>query len=98
MKKIYPIIIIVFLTACQGAGNNRLGKDFGLFQETPVWELAKAVRAEDVAEIKRIVAERQQKVDYQEPKFGSTLLMLAVLNEKYESCEALLEMGADANS
>lgn len=71
--------------------------DFRLFQETPVWELAKAVQDQKVSKIKRLVKEEKLDVDFQESKYGNTLLMLAVKNEKYQSCETLLELGADPN-
>lgn len=36
-------------------------------------------------------------VNYRESKFGQTLLMLAINNDKYESAKALLEVGANPN-
>ena len=41
--------------------------------------------------------EKQVNIDFQEPRFGQTLLMLAVTNQQYTSCKTLLELGADAN-
>jgi hypothetical protein len=74
-----------------------LGNDYRLFQGTPVWNLAKAVQDEKVDEIKRIVQEEKVDVDYQETKFGNTLLILTVGNQHYNSCKALLELGANPN-
>jgi uncharacterized protein len=74
-----------------------LGNDYRLFQGTQAWELAKAVWDEDVAAIKRIITETEVGVDFQEPRFGNTLLMLAVQNQQYTSAKALLELGADPN-
>jgi len=71
--------------------------DFRLFQETPVWELAKAVQDQYLIKIKKLVKEEKVDVDFQESKYGNTLLMLAVQNEKYQSCKTLLELGADPN-
>ncbi|MFT4996466.1 MAG: ankyrin repeat protein [Flavobacteriales bacterium] len=59
--------------------------------------LAKAVEKEDTSAIHRIVSEQGLDVNYQEPKFGETLLMWAVQYEKYESCKVLLKLGADPN-
>lgn len=55
--------------------------DFRLFQETPVWKLAKAVQDQKLSKIKRLVKEEKLDVDFQESKYGNTLLMLAVKNE-----------------
>ena len=74
-----------------------LGNDYRLFQETPAWNLAKAVEDENIEEIKRIVQGTAVDVDYQEERFGQTLLMLTVGNQHYNSCKTLLELGANPN-
>ena len=74
-----------------------LGNDYRLFQQTPAWNLAKAVQDENIAEIKRIVQEEKVDVDYQESRFGHTLLMLTIKNQQYNSCKTLLELKADPN-
>lgn len=56
-----------------------LGKDYRLFQNTPLWTLAKAVKQENLAEIKRITSNDSLDLNYQEPKYGMTLLMLTVM-------------------
>lgn len=87
---------IVFLHSC----NNIFylpGFDFSLFSKTPVRELAIAVEKEDVEKILEILNDQSISIDYQEPKFGHTLLMLAVANNKVKSTEILLENGANPN-
>jgi uncharacterized protein len=74
-----------------------LGNDYRLFQGTPVWNLAKAVQDEDTDKIKKIVNEEKVNIDYQEAKFGETLLMVTMRNKQYNSCKTLLELGADPN-
>jgi uncharacterized protein len=69
--------------------------DYRLFQETPVWELAQAVEKQDSTAIRRIIKEEDVDVDYQEPKFGNTLLIVSVINQHLISSEALLKSGAD---
>lgn len=73
------------------------GNDYRLFQETPIWNLAKAVQDENVEEIKRIVKKDSVDVNYQESKFGHTLLILTIKNQHLNSCKTLLELGADPN-
>jgi ankyrin repeat protein len=73
------------------------GNDYRLFQGTPAWELAKAVQDEDTVRLVHLVRQQQVPVDYPEPRFGKTLLMLTVANEQYRSCKTLLELGADPN-
>jgi ankyrin repeat protein len=100
------ILLLFFLLFLTSSCNDRekivdksklLGYDYRLFQDTPAWNLAKAV--EDEATVK-IIAEVKKKgvnPDFQEPKFGNTLLMMAIQNGDYESVKTLLELGADPN-
>jgi len=95
-------LIIILVASCTGQDTvvdkgKLLGNDYRLFQETPVWEIAKAVWQEDTAAINKIVKENKADIDFQEVKFGQTLLMLTVRNQNYNSCMALLELGADPN-
>lgn len=92
------ILCFLLLLSCGNVDRNKLlGNDYRLFQGTPAQELAEAVEDEDTENIRRIVQEQKVPVDYQETRFGQTLLMLAVQNEDYKSCKALLELGADPN-
>ena len=54
------------------------GYRFTNFENTKAWELAKAVQDEDVTNIERLVAENPKIINYQEPKYGNTLLMLTI--------------------
>lgn len=74
-----------------------LGIDYRLFQGTEAWELAKAVDDGDTIAIKKQVLTNKVNVNYPEPLYGKTLLMLSVMNGQYNSCKALLESGADPN-
>lgn len=74
-----------------------LGNDYRLFQDTPVWGLAKAVQDEDTSLIVELAKVGNLEIDYQEAKFGNTLLVLAIKNDDYKSVKALLELGANPN-
>jgi len=95
-------ICLVFFMSCSDREtivdkDSLLGNDYRLFQETPAWNLAKAVWDENIPEIKRIVQEEKIDVDYQDERFGHTLLMLTVKNQQNKPCEVLLELGANPN-
>lgn len=68
-----------------------------IFKGTPVWELALAVKGEKTRTIEKLAKENPDLLNYQEPKYGATLLLWAVGMEKYKSAEALLKCGADPN-
>ncbi|HTB32494.1 MAG TPA: ankyrin repeat domain-containing protein [Bacteroidia bacterium] len=74
-----------------------LGVDYRLFQDTPAWELAKAVRDGDTDKIKFDVSKNKTLLSFREPRLGHPLLEMAVMNKNYPSVKMLLELGADPN-
>lgn len=66
-----------------------------IYKDTPAWELAKAVKGENVKKIAKIAKENPEILDYQDPLYDTTLLFWSVAMEKYKSAEALLKAGAD---
>lgn len=74
-----------------------LGNDYRLFQDTPIWVLAKAVEDNDVEKIKEEVVHNKVNINYQESRFGNSLLMLAITNSQYKTTEELLKLGANPN-
>lgn len=103
MKIHYLIFAFLFLMSSCTSREQKvdksklLGNDYRLFQDTPAWDLAKAVEDENTELIKKIIKEGEVDVNYQEPRFGQPLIMLAVINEQYASCKVLLELGANPN-
>lgn len=112
MKKIIWIIILILccLTACwfavsiffmlfsneHGHGELR-GNDYDLFKETPAWELAKAIKDCDTYKMEELIIKNPTIIDYQEPKYGNTLLMMTIMNQQYKQFRLLLDNNADVN-
>jgi hypothetical protein len=71
--------------------------EVAIFKKTPVWDLAKAVKSQNVKKIKRILNKSPELIDYQDPDYGVTLLSWSIGTERYKSAKALLEMGASVN-
>lgn len=94
-------LISILIMSCQNSISTNEGEyqinNINIYKNTPVWELAKAVKSENRKKIAEITKEYPQLLDYQEPKYGATLLLWAVGMEKYKSAEALLIAGADPN-
>ena len=102
MKKLISISFLVCLTSCYNQEtlvdkSKLLGMDYRLFQSTPAWNLAKAVKIGDIKKIKEEVIQKKVPVDYLESRFGHTLLMMAIYNGEYESAKTLLVLGANPN-
>lgn len=104
MKKliVFNLVAIFLFISCNNRENvvdkeKLLGNDYRLFQNTSAWELAKAVEDQDTVKIEEILNNKKINIDFQETKFGSTLLMLSIINNQYQSAKILLEMGANPN-
>jgi ankyrin repeat protein len=98
----YVLAVVLLGTGCTSRDSSvdkskLLGGDYRLFQETPAWTLAKAVEDGDTAKIRQEIQIKKDMIGFREPRFGRTLLMLAVLNMNYPSVKTLLELGADPN-
>ncbi len=105
MKFYFLNIILPFLLSIlTGCKSSYTPEDYELFRNTPVWDLAKAVRSNDTTEIKLLVNEIGLDINYREPIYGYTVMMTALQNSrsyfhqtKKGTLEALLQLGADPN-
>ena len=79
MKLLKNVVIVSCLIAsifssCDIDWEESPGYRFGLFKDTPLWELAKAVKHEDTAAIRELIQEKHFDVNYQlRPHWGETL-------------------------
>jgi len=101
---ILEIILSCLLLSCSNMNRDRqvdnkdlTGNDYRLFQITPAWELAKAVQDEDEKLINEILSKDPKLINYQEPKYGNTLLKLTIMNQQIKPFEILLKNRADIN-
>lgn len=96
------ITFSVILSSCQFNDKETEKMEYkitniNIFKDTPVWELVLAVRDQEVDTIEKIAKNEPKLLDYQDLKYGSTLLLWAIGMEKYNSAETLLKCGADPN-
>ena len=82
MKQLFIFITLTFTLNSCGFNFEPKGYNFDNFKDTPLWELAQAVRADDAVKVKQILKENKLEIDFKEPKFQQTLLALAIQNEK----------------
>ncbi|MFY7936930.1 MAG: hypothetical protein ACOVOQ_06120 [Flavobacterium sp.] len=80
MKKLLLLFFISNFCSCNFE-QEIPGFRFDNFENTPIWDLAKAVRDGDIDEIKNQVLNKKVNIDYQESYFGMTLLSLAIVNK-----------------
>lgn len=102
MRTLNIFFLLLFFASCKNQETKFekaqfLGNNYRLFEKTPVWELAKAVEDEDTTKIGEILNNKKIDINFQEPKFGGTLLSLSIMNSQYQSAKTLLELGANPN-
>lgn len=98
MRHLLLLVLFVCSSCTEPNVKDMLGDDFRLYKHTPAWSLAKAVEDEDTTEISKQVLQMHISVDYRDPEYKQTLLMLATSTNKIESVKKLLELGANPNA
>ena len=98
MRHLLFLVFFVCSSCTEPNVKDMLGDDFRLYKHTPAWSLAKAVEDEDTTEISKQVLQMHISVDYRDPEYKQTLLMLATSTNKIESVKKLLELGANPNA
>lgn len=104
IRKFWLLILFLIMISCNNIDREKkvdksklLGKDYRLFQETPAWELAKAVWDDDIGRIDEEIKKNPSIINYQENKYGRTLLHLSSYNDNYDAFKELLKLGANPN-
>lgn len=95
-------VLLIVLSSCKtNQKETYMGEykitDINIFRDTPVWELALAVKKQEIQIIKKILQKEPELVNFQEPRYGASLLFWAIGMEKYNSAEVLLKCGANPN-
>lgn len=100
MKTIIMISFVFIFGQCTKSSedNNYLADNVRLFENTDGWEIAKAIEKDDASKVKSLVTgDHKKNINFQENKFGQSLLMWSIYCNKFESYKVLLAMGADIN-
>ena len=95
MKK--NILLLLFIFSINSYALELPGFRFSNFQNTDVWELAKAVRDDDEKMIKELIKKSNLKIDLKDSKYQQTLLTLSIVNDKRKAFLELLKAGANPN-
>ena len=91
------VLLLIIFFSCQVPKEKMTGRNIRLWQDTPGWKLAKAVRSGDTIRINEILLRDSIDIDYREPIFGQSLLFWAIWHNKTEMVQFLLSKGADPN-
>jgi hypothetical protein len=74
------------------------GYSFDLFKGTPVEKVAIAAKHNNLKNILFFLKDTNIDLEYRDKKWGQTILMVAVMNNKHKVIEALLQGGANPNT
>lgn len=104
MKKCVFIVLcmlcclFMYCTAQQSYSSEEIDfTDIRLFNQTPAWELVKAIEKDDSKKIKEILHKNPNLINYQEPVYGMSPIRRAVGRRKYAATKTLIECGVDLN-
>lgn len=93
---IYTILLVLLLMACNRTEHGLYrGDNIKLFEETPVYELAKAVLEDDTAQISYLVKVKKLPLEYRERVWKESIIAFACCNDKKLSFDKLLDLGAE---
>jgi ankyrin repeat protein len=97
--KIIIIYSLLFISCSSNILNSSElpGFNFDNFKDTPLEKLALAVRSENLSKIESIVKNDSVNIDFAEKKYNNTILLCAVVNNKLDATEKLLQLGANIN-
>jgi len=99
-----PLLLFLFTVStvlkvgCQIPNASMPGFDYRIFKHTPCWELAKAIDANDSSKVRQLAQEQHMAVNCFDPHYGTSLLDVAIINNKTEAFEALLQAGVNVNA
>lgn len=91
-------IVVHITTSCSHQPDSYLASDIRIYKNSEVWELAQCVEKDDTVCIKQIINDHTEYLNFQEPKFGFTLLEWAVYNGRVKAIRQLVELGANPNT
>lgn len=97
MKKILLLLILSYSLKSCASEYEMPGYRFTNFENTQVWDLAKAVRDDDDGKIKELLKLNKLQIDFKDSKYKQTLLTLSIVNEKKKAFVELLKAGANPN-
>lgn len=100
MVKIFYFLLFFSLISCTQSGSNQpmMGSDVRLFEDSPVWKIAKSISKGDTSELRSFFTLNPELLEYKEKRYGKTLLNWSVYAFHYEASKLLCELGADPNT
>ena len=87
-------LIFILLISCE---YEKPAYRFSNFNGTQAEDIAKAIKNENTDIIRREIKENEVNIDFKDKKYEVSLLTLAMINDKKDAFNELLELGANPN-
>lgn len=97
MKKILFLLFFSFTLISCASENQLPNFRFSNFENTRVWELAKAINDDNAEKTKELAKINKSSIDFKDSKYQQTLLTLSIVNNKRSAFLELLKAGANPN-
>lgn len=94
--KLYIIFFNIILISCNNK-SSLYSNDYELFNDTQIEDLVEEINENNIQNFKNVIKSNKIDLNYKEPTYGNTLLMVLAQNNNYEFAKVLLEEGADPN-
>lgn len=96
-KKLIIFVILLCFVVFFSCKRELPGLNESLFANTQVERMAKAIGNNNLKELNTILQNESANINFQEQKYGNTILMFAVGNDRVDAIKILLKHGADPN-
>jgi len=91
------LLVSIISVMCTGQANDYLAKDVRIYRSTEAWKLANCVEDEDVDCIVKLCTEKPHLLNFQDPKYGISILEWAIYMGRVKSTKTLVRLGSDPN-
>jgi len=92
---IFFATMIFYQCESQNGSSPHTGYDIAIFKNTEGYDLARAVKQNNTQKIKKLLKQKPNLINFQEPVYGQSLLKWAIRMEQFEAAKTLLEEGAN---
>jgi uncharacterized protein len=98
MKYVFFLGVLLIVSLRSSCQERLTGRDVRLYQGTPVWDAALAIRDNDYARLRKEISGKPSSfIDFKEKRFGQSLLNWSVYRDDLEATKILAEHGANPN-
>lgn len=97
LKSSLSLLFIIILLASCNFNNQKPAYRFSNFYDTEASEVVKAIESNDIYKLRKEIELNKSIINFRDTIYETSLLSLAIINDKKEIFQELLKLGADVN-